>query len=174
MCTHTPKSGCVLRGVKLVRIMREWWDNEEITQGHSSSLSPFCFYSQVFLPKTISQTWYTQGRPDWCASVHRSQSLSMRRSTDLRNSINASSWWVLQDWHGNQQCNRPSCNLTSPHPTEKLTTAQWNCLKREQSVFWQPVADTYGSTKNQNTQQHPTKVFLKNQNPTLVTSQADA
>lgn len=91
----------------------------------------------------------------------------MRKSTDLRNSINASSWWVLHGWHGNLQYNRLSWALTSLHPTEKLTVAQWNHLKKEQHGFWQPMADTYGSTKqktNKTKHNNPQK-YLKKKKP---------
>lgn len=122
----------------------------------------------VFIPKhsflkPSHKTCCQQGRPDCCASVHRSQSLSMRRSTNPRNSINASSWWVLQDWHGNQQCSRLSCTLTSSHREThhhpvKLSEEGTEC-------FLATDRNTYGSTKKKTKQnsktRHPHKSIFK-------------
>lgn len=87
----------------------------------------------------------------------------MRRSTDLRNSINASSWWVLRDWHGNQRCHRLSCALPSPHPTEKLTIAPWK-LSEERTEWFLVTNSRYlwqHKKKRQNKTQHPHKDIFK-------------
>lgn len=123
--TRTLNSECVLSGAETIAKTRSAMlrPSKNNLRSFIRSCPLFCFYRPAPLPKAVSQGWCERGRPDCCASVRRSQSLSMRRSTDLRNSINASAWWVLRDWHGDQRRHRLSCALTSPHPTEKLTVA---------------------------------------------------
>ena len=73
----------------------------------------------------------------------------MRRSTDVRNSISAGLWQVLQDWHGNPHRDRLSCIL-SPHVIPRRNSRLPNGTPLEEGTkrFWQPLAEVYGSTKS--------------------------
>lgn len=97
----------------------------------------------------------------------------MRRSTDVRNSISAGLWRVLQDWHGNQHRDRLSC-IFSPHVIPRRNSRLPNELlwKRELRGFgnhWQrsmaAQKQTHRSIKNHTQHQitnqasaHPTNV----------------
>lgn len=101
----------------------------------------------------------------FCPSVCRSWSLSMHRSTDLRSSVEASSWWMLPDWHGNQHCDRLLYSFTSLHPTKKFMIDQWNSFGRGNEEFFGNQWQMFMAAQNKTTQRNHKSIFKKKKIP---------
>lgn len=120
----------------------------------------FLLQSQTLLP-TLSQKFLPgTEQVSLCPSVRRSWSLSMRRSADLRNSISAGSWRVLQDWHGNQHQTDSLDFFHLPSSHGEFHDCPMELVRKEETKsFWQPTADIYGSTNKTKTHKSITKSY---------------
>lgn len=81
------------------------------------TLSPFCSNPKLSFPNCLRKSYLEKSRSHF-VPLSIGAAASLRRSTDLRHSINAGSLWVLPDWDGNQHHNRLSWIL-SPHLIRK-------------------------------------------------------
>lgn len=125
------------------------------------TLSPFCSNAKLSFPNCLRKSYLEKSRSHF-VPLSIGAAASLRRSTDLRHSINAGSLWVLPDWDGNPHHNRLSWIL-SPHLIPQRNSLSPNGTRLEEGTksFWQLMADTYGSTKNRQTNKKNHKSVTK-------------